>query len=60
MALPTLKFQMDVPTIERLQTLANERGISLTSLIQNIVRKEVYATPTMGRKAGTAYSETVR
>jgi hypothetical protein len=52
MECPTLKFQLDVPTIERLRAQATERGISLTSLIQNIVSRYVWATPTPGdRKA---------
>jgi hypothetical protein len=52
MACPTLKFQLDVPSIERLRAQATEHGVSLTSWLQQIVLHHLWATPTDGdRKA---------
>jgi hypothetical protein len=53
MAAPTVKFQMDVPTLEQFQALVRYRGTSQTKLIRQLIVEAIQATPEAGRQAGT-------
>jgi len=51
-ALPTVKFQLDVPTLEQFQALARYRNTSQTKLIRQLMIEAIQATPEAGRQAG--------
>jgi hypothetical protein len=52
-ALPTVKFQLDVPTLEQFQALARYKNTSQTKLFRQLIIEAIQATPESGGQAGT-------